>query len=200
MLPEVLQKSNLFSLLYRIDIDLAEQCRECGCPHCGSRLHRGDYERKPRGGPASIPEPYLLRHSFCCGGLDCRKRTLPPSCRFWGRRVYWGCVILVVMALRQGRTTGFSINKLAKMFDIDRKTVSRWIGYFRDHFPATDRWQRLRGRVSAGVQDSSLPTGLLEHFFDYYRSFEIGLVACLYFFASANEGRWRSRKRWGVFL
>jgi hypothetical protein len=104
------------------------------------------------------------------------------------------------MALRQGRTTGFSINKLGKMFDIDRKTVRRWIGYFRDHFPATDRWQRLRGRVSAGVQDGSLPTGLLEYFFDYCRSFEIGLVACLYFFASANEGRWRSRKRWGVFL
>jgi hypothetical protein len=200
MLPELLQKSNLYSLLYRIDMDLAGQCREYGCPYCGGRLHQADYGRKPRGGPVSIPEPYLLRHSFCCGRPDCRKRTLPPSCRFWGRRVYWGCVILVVMALRQGRTTGFSINKIMKMFAIDRKTVCRWILYFREYFPTTDRWRKLRGRVSAQVQDSSLPTGLLEYFFDHCRSYEIGLLGCLHFLAAPNEGRWRSRKRWGIPL
>ena len=200
MLPELLQKSNLYCLLYRIDVDLAGQCRECGCPYCGGQLHRADYGRKPRGGPESIPEHYLVRHSFCCAQPHCRKRTLPRSCRFWGRRVYWGCVILVVMALRQGRTTGFSINKIVKMFGIDRKTVCRWIVYFREQFPRTNRWRVLRGRLSAHVQDGSLPTGLLEYFFDHFRSHAIGLVACLRFLAAPNEGRWRSRKRWGIPL
>lgn len=200
MLPELLQKSNLFFLLYRIDEDLAGQCRESGCPYCGGRLHRADYERKPRGGPDTIPEPYLVRHSFCCERPDCRKRSLPPSCRFWGRRVYWSCAILVVMALRQGRTTGFSVNKIMTMFGVDRKTVCRWTGYFREQFPATDRWRMLRGRVSAQVPDSSLPTGLLEYFIAQCRSHEVGLIACLHFLASTNEGRRRSRKRWGVLV
>jgi len=184
MLPELLQKSNLFSLLYRIDEDLAGQCRESGCPYCGGRLHRGDYERKPRGGPDSVAEVYLVRHSFCCGRSDCRKRTLPPSCRFWGRRVYWGCVILVVMALRQDRPTGFSVNKIMTMFGVDRKTVCRWVGYFREQFPATNRWRMLRGRVGVEVPDSSLPTGLLEYFVAQCRSYEVGLISCLHFLAS----------------
>jgi hypothetical protein len=114
--------------------------------------------------------------------------------------VYWACVILVVMALRQGRTTGFSINKIVKLFGVDRKTVCRWIVYFREQFPRTNRWQVLRGRISAHVQDSSLPTGLLEYFFDHCRSYALGLVACLRFLVGANEGRWRSRKRWGIPL
>ena len=186
MLSELIQKSNLFHLLFRIDLDLATQRRLSGCRFCGGVLHQGNYVRKPRGGPESIPEQYLIRHSLCCGQPDCRKRTLPPSCRFWGRRVYWGAVILLVMALRQGRTTGYSINKISRIFEINRKTVCRWITYFREHFPQTARWQRLRGKVCAYVKDSELPIGLLQYFIGHLGSEESGLAGCLHFFAAGT--------------
>ncbi|MCL2660562.1 MAG: hypothetical protein FWD64_08610 [Acidobacteriaceae bacterium] len=31
------------------DAEVAEETRVLGCPHCGGKLHRGDYPRKPRG-------------------------------------------------------------------------------------------------------------------------------------------------------
>ena len=42
--------------------------------------------RKPHGGPADLSETFSLRHSLCCGREGCRRRTLPPSVLFLGRR------------------------------------------------------------------------------------------------------------------
>jgi hypothetical protein len=66
MLSELLQKVSLFHLLHQIDLDLANQHRQRGCPHYGGRLDRAGCERKPRGGPPNIPEKYLMRQSLCC--------------------------------------------------------------------------------------------------------------------------------------
>jgi hypothetical protein len=90
------------------------------------------------------------------------------------------------MALRQGKTTGYSINKIVRLFGIDRKTVCRWIIYFREHFPKTVRWQRLRGRLGIEVKNSELPTGLLHYFFTRYGSDQGGLIGCLHFLATGN--------------
>jgi hypothetical protein len=35
MLPEILKRQKLFSLLHQIDLDLAEGVRSLGCPLCG---------------------------------------------------------------------------------------------------------------------------------------------------------------------
>jgi hypothetical protein len=80
-------------LLHCIDIDLAKEQQLAGCPYCGGPLHHSSYQRKPRGGPDSIPDEYLVRLSLCCGREDCWRRTLPPSSLFMGRRVCWRCVI-----------------------------------------------------------------------------------------------------------
>ena len=184
MLPELLQKSSLFSLLHRIDRDLASQCREKRCPFCGGPLNQANYERKPRGGPEDLPEEYLIRQSLCCSRENCRRRTLPASCLFMGRRVYWAGVILVIMALRQNRPNGASTIKLMRMFGISRKTLFRWIDYFREEFPISAQWQRLRGRVHASVRNSELPGGLLRYFIRYADSAEEGLVRCLRFLAT----------------
>jgi hypothetical protein len=186
MLSELLQKANLFHLLFQIDLDLAHKCRLSGCPFCGGKLHQSNYVRKPRGGPPEIPELYLLRQSFCCSASDCRRRVLPGSCRFWGRRVYWAAVILVVMALRQGRTSGISIRKLSRLFDIDRKTICRWMMYFREQFPQTPLWRRLRGKVAADVKDSELPTGLVHFFISQLGSEESAIGQCLQFLAAGT--------------
>jgi len=45
MLPELLQSANLFHLLHRIDLDLAEQQQMAGCPYCGGTLHISNYQR-----------------------------------------------------------------------------------------------------------------------------------------------------------
>ena len=37
ILPELIQRKSLFSLLYKIDQDLCEQTRACGCPIAGVR-------------------------------------------------------------------------------------------------------------------------------------------------------------------
>ena len=185
MLPELVQKASLFSLLHRIDMDLAGQHQQSGCPYCGGPLHQANYMRKPRGGPDGIPEECHLRLSLCCGREGCRRRSLPPSVRFMGQRVYWGCVILVVMTLRQSRPDGVSANKLKKLFGVSRLTIMRWIAYFREVFPFSARWQRLRGRVSASVRDSDLPGALVKFFLLTSESPDKGLTACLHFLATA---------------
>jgi hypothetical protein len=185
MLPELIQKASLFSLLHRIDIDMARQHQQGVCLHCGGPLHQGNYMRKPRGGPDGIPEECLLRLSLCCGREGCRSRSLPPSTLFMGRRVYWGCVILVAMTLRQNRPEGVSANKLIRLLGVSRKTLIRWAIYFREIFPFSAQWQRLRGRVSSSVRDSELPGALLRLFLIQSESPERGLTACLYSLATA---------------
>ena len=185
MLPELIQKASLFSLLHRIDKDLARQHQHGGCPYCGGPLHQANYMRKPRGGPDGIPEEFQLRLSLCCGREGCRRRSLPPSVRFMGRRVYWGCVILIAMTLRQNRPEGASANKLIRLLGVSRKTLIRWAIYFREVFPYSGRWQRLRGRVSSSVRDSDLPGALVKFFLLTSESPDKGLTACLHFLATA---------------
>lgn len=184
MLPELLQKVSLFHLLHRIDMDLAGQKRQEGCPYCGGPLHQANYQRQAWGVPGGIPDDCLIRQSLCCGREGCRRRTLPPSCIYLGRWFYWAGIMVVVMALRQRRPDGWSARQLRKQFEISRKTLIRWIAYFGDVFPLSARWQNLRGRVSSAVRDSELPEGLLEYFLQQSESAERGLIECLRFLAS----------------
>ena len=60
--------------LLALDVELAAQTRERGCPHCGGALHSARYLRKPRGGPWDVGEELAVRHSFCCARDGCRRR------------------------------------------------------------------------------------------------------------------------------
>lgn len=159
---------------------------EARCPHCGGRLHRAPYRRKPRGGPSDFPLENEVRLSLCCSREGCRSRRLPPSCMYWGPKVYWAPVILVVVTLRQQRLDGFSAAKVRKLFDIRRQTLSRWMAYFRDIFANEAWWQRLRGRVSSSVRDADLPASLLESFVSSFGDAEEGLTQCLVFLAGGQ--------------
>jgi len=180
MLPELTQKVSLFFLLLRIDEDLANHVKQGKCPVCGGPLHYSNYPRKPRGGPDNIPDECLVMLSLCCGREECRKRARPASCRFMGRKVYWHGIILLVMALKQQRPEGPSINKLMKMFEIgSRNTILKWLQYYRDIFPTSPQWQRIRGQIVASIRDSELPGELLNYFFRQSKTKDIGLVSCL---------------------
>lgn len=101
-----------------------------------------------------------------------------------GQRVYWSCVILVVMTLRQNRPESASARKLQELFGINRNTVKRWAEYFRDEFPASVQWRRIRGRVTPWVTDELLPGVLVSYFFDNFPTHEQALIGCLKFLAS----------------
>jgi len=110
-----------------------------------------------------------------------------------GRRVYFGAVVLVVMALRQNRPGGASSAELEDMFGISKKTLLRWIIYFREEFPVSTKWQQLRGRVHSSVSNRGLPGNLLAYFINNRDSPAEGLVAYLRFLAS-DVSTWRSSK------
>lgn len=186
MISELLLDAKLFYLLYLLDLDLAQQHQQRNCPYCGSVLHFARYMRKPRGGPKKIPDEYMLRQSLCCSAVDCRKRTLPASCLFMGRRVYWGGVILVVMSLRQQRPKGASIYRLKRIFGIDHKTICRWIDYFRYVFPSTAQWRSLRGLVGVQVDDRGLPGSLFVYFSKQIANEQQALAACLRFLSTGD--------------
>jgi hypothetical protein len=162
MLREAIQSESLFALLHKIDVDLAESARAGGCPYCEGPLHYASYQRQPRGGPKNLPEEYLTRLSLCCGDEKCRRRTLPLSVLFWGRRVYWGAVIIVVTALRQQRSEGYCADKICTMFGVPILTLKRWLTYFREIFPLSEIWQRLRSMLMPPVAPESIPLAVLE--------------------------------------
>src|SRR5277367_3213754 len=162
MYHEFLSSASFWSYLRAVDEDLAAETRNKGCP-CGGRLHCANYPRKPKGTPAQLPEPQLIRLSFCCDRDGCRKRATPPSVRFLGRKVYLAAIVILISAMRQGPTPR-RVHVLSTLFGVDRATVARWQAFWRDYIPQTPFWKLARGRVVPVVEIVVLPLSLLEAF------------------------------------
>lgn len=126
---EIVQDTKFFDLLLAIDADLAAEVRQRGCQECGGPLHQANYPRKPRGG---IDLEDAKRWSLCCGREGCRKRHLPSSVVYLGRRVYYGVVLVLVMAMREGLTAK-RVAKLRKELGVSRQTLARWRSWWRAH-------------------------------------------------------------------
>ena len=101
MYHDLPRTARFWSFLLAVDQDLADETRKKACP-CGGRLHSANYLRKPRGTPGQLSEQECLRLSFCCDRDGCRKRVTPPSVRFLGRKVYFGAIVILISAMRQG--------------------------------------------------------------------------------------------------
>jgi len=140
-------KASLWPILFRIDESLRDAQQKHGCVHCGGRLDRADYRRKPRGGPDALDDEdaLRLRLSLCCAAEGCRRRTAPPSARFLGRRIYLGVIVTLVAALQQGATPT-RVRKLTEVFGADRRTIERWRRWWRDEFASSAAWRLDRGR------------------------------------------------------
>ena len=155
MLHGVRLEVEFFALLVKIDEGIAGRVADARCPRgdCDGPLHRGDYARKPRGAAvAAAGEAFSTRFSLCCGW--CRCRTLPPSVRFLGRRVYFGAVVVLgcLWALCGGGGAG-----------VPKRTVQRWLGWWTSIFPSSPTWIELRARFAPPPpNESSLPTSFLE--------------------------------------
>ena len=161
MYTSLLTEATLCEALLAIDQDLADQTHADGCRRCGGRLHHSDYQRKPRGGPATLPAAYDTRVSFCCA--RCRKRRLPPSVRFLGRRVYLGAVVVLACVLRQGPTPT-RVARLRALLGVSADTLRRWHRWWRDAFVRTAFWKAARGRFGRPVDETAVPQDLLARF------------------------------------
>ena len=178
MLSELLQNTNLFRLLHRIDIDLAAGQQKAGCPFCGSTLHYSNYQRQPRGGPPLDDELYI-RFSLCCSNEKCRRRTLPKSTIFMGRRVYFGAAILIITTLNQNIPQEYSKNLLSQLYEVNRQTINNWLAYFREIFPKTGIWKTARGLLGSEVGNHDLPESLMKHYCAHSPSSESAIIKCL---------------------
>jgi transposase-like protein len=149
-------------LLVMFDHDLARAARAQGC-RCGGKLHSADYTRKPRGVPADAREFYSRRLSLCCAKDTCRKRTIPPSLRFLGRRVYVAVTMLLVSVMVSGGTQA-QLSELAREFGIDRRTIARWRDWWRTTFVATRLWQAAQASFSPPADEGRLPASMFERY------------------------------------
>lgn len=68
----------------------------------------------------------------------------------------------MITALRQQRAEGYSARKIQETFGVTHSTLQRWMSYFREIFPQSEIWQRLRGRLMPPVTSESIPLAVLE--------------------------------------
>lgn len=149
-----------FSRLEKLDERIAAEVAASRCRHCGGPLHQGNYQRKPRGGLiAPGGEAFCLRHSLCCGRRGCRKRALPPSLRFLGRRVYLEVVVVLASVLAQAMAT---IGAAAAASGVPWRTLRRWGAWWREVFVRLSTWAEIRARfVPPPPSEALMPQSLL---------------------------------------
>lgn len=164
-----------FVAIEQIDEAIACNVAAARCPVCGGPLHRGDYDRKPRGGSiAPWGERSMRRFSLCCGREGCRKRALPPSLRFLGRRVYLGVVVIVASLIAQeiARTTAISraaitlpaitpAGAIQQRTGVPARTVDRWLAWWRGPFTRTEVLVAVRAHL-VGLDTAALPASIVD--------------------------------------
>ncbi len=93
MYAEIVSSASFWEGLLEIDWMLQRDVITAGCPKCGGPLQLANVPRKPRGLPPQLQDALSLRLSTCCG--RCRRRYMPGSVRFLGRRVYVGAIMIL---------------------------------------------------------------------------------------------------------
>ena len=129
MFDQVVLGREFFELLEQHDAAITGRVAAGGCLVCGGPLHRGDFDRKPRGGlVARAGEEFVRRFSLCCGREGCRKRATPPSLRFLGRRVYLGAVVILASIVAQALGSAGGVRAAT---GVPARTTDRWLAWWR---------------------------------------------------------------------
>lgn len=160
MLRDLPLNVDFFSRLTAVDAEIAQQVAAAGCRFCEGPLHQANYERKPRGGLlAAAGESFSLRHSLCCGRRGCRRRALPPSLRYLGRRVYLESVLL--LACLVARTVAM-LRQASVTTGVPVRTLRRWTAWWTGAFVQSRTWTELRASfVPPPPEEDDLPRSLL---------------------------------------
>lgn len=162
MSHKFLFNSTFHTLLIAIDLELAEVVREEGCP-CGGPLHRSNYPRSPFGLSAELRLAYQERFSFCCD--HCRRRTTPPSVRFFGRRWYPAPLLLLISALRLS-INDHRLTQIKRHFGISvsESTWKRWRRWWRDAFMETPFWKQKGSLIPEPKRSMTIARRMLTAF------------------------------------
>jgi hypothetical protein len=158
LLSDERSRATLWSVLTKIDADVAAQACAQGCAHCGGALHRADYPRKVRGVNGEA-----RRDSFCCAEEGCRRRVTPGSVRFLGRRIYAGFIVVLLSALRHGLSAE-RVAVLQEHLGVDRRTLERWRNWWLQDFARGRPWQTARGLFLPPPDAATLPWSLWRSF------------------------------------
>jgi hypothetical protein len=157
-----LADQHVWQLLEEVDADFAEETRQRGCLFCGGKLHRADYDRKPRGGPQ-----WDWRYSFCCAKEGCRRRCTPQSVRFLGRKVYAGLVVVLLSTMLHGLNAE-RIQRIRQLLNtgdqLSRRTLERWRQWWLDTFVRGSFWKEACARFMPPVCEKTLPNSLCARF------------------------------------
>lgn len=146
-------EDEVFSRLYDLDLAEVRRVQAEGCPHCAGRLDRADIPRKVRGVCEGVERFFERRFGLCCARPGCRRRVLPASVRFLGRKVY--AAVSIVMAC---------VAEVAHRQWQQARRIARWLHWWREVFGQSDRMTVLRGRFAHPVDVAALPASLLSQF------------------------------------
>jgi hypothetical protein len=156
--------AKLCARLLEIDEALAAQIQCRRCPHCGARLDRGDFPRKPRGGAVGAAgEIFDRRISLCCSADGCRRRQTPPSVRFLGRRVYLGIVVLLASVIASASPMP-SPSTIGSTTGVPTRTLRRWLTWWRNTLISSAAFAVAAARFVPALDVGRLPASLLERF------------------------------------
>ena len=162
MSHKFLFNATFHTILIAIDREIAEDVRQKGCS-CGGALHQADYPRSPLGLPSALRSAYEERFSFCCD--TCRRRTTPPSVRFFGRRWYPAPLLLLI----SGLMTSINDHRLTQIkrhfgITISESTWKRWRRWWRDTFVETAFWKQARSLIPQPKRSRSMARRMLGSF------------------------------------
>ena len=155
----LLRNRELRVTLEELDRYTADQYFRRKCDYCDGVLHRGNYSRRCRDVVGDGSPTETVRYSLCCS--RCRKRFMPPSVRFLGRKTYLSVVVALVAAMAHG-LTGSRVAKLREEIGVDRRTLERWRVWWRTALPQAPFWKGFRGRLMPPVETAALPQSLWE--------------------------------------
>lgn len=184
MYEKILTDSIFYSLLFKIDRDLAQKTHQGVCRACGGKLDWANYLRKPRGGPIGLDEQYPIRFSLCCRNDKCRKRLLPPSLRFFGKRVYFSVIFSLITILSQ-RSISHPPSILRSKFNVSHQTFLRWKKWWKDIFPKTSFWKKAKSLIIPGEVGEDFPEGLFK-VFEKLHTGETAILKFLLFLRSSD--------------
>ncbi len=149
-----------FEGLVAIDEAIVERAAQEPCRECSGPLYRGDHSRKPRGGLLGLAaEAFNRRFSLCCGREGCRLRAMPPSVRFFGRRVYVAAIVVLASAVALAAAT---VSAGVRTTGVPARTTRRWLRWWRGPFTTTGPFVDLSARLMPGAERGRIPTSLLE--------------------------------------
>ena len=83
--------------------------------------------------------------------------------RFLGRKVYFGAIVILISAMRQGPSPR-RVRELSARFGADESTITRWQTFWREYFPQTLFWKVARAAFIALGEIISLPYSLVDIF------------------------------------